>query len=89
MLNIQLHKTKQRFLGSTVSGDKDRSILCNTFSQTTSICCYCPENPPTVVVKTTPQTPISYLQLSMLWARYFTGHMFQTFLEFNISSCTI
>jgi len=46
MLNIQLHKKKEGFLGSTVSGDKDRSVLCNTFSQTTFIHCYCPENPP-------------------------------------------
>jgi len=37
MLNIQLHKKKEGFLGSTVSGDKERNILCNTFSQTTSI----------------------------------------------------
>lgn len=45
MLNIQLRKKKEGFLGSTVSGDKDRNVLCSTFSQTTSICCYCQKTP--------------------------------------------
>jgi hypothetical protein len=84
--DLKGHMILEGFLGSTVSGDRDKCLLQYLQSDHFHLLLQS-QKPHTVVVNSPP--PPSYVQLSMLWTKYFTGHMFQTFSEFNISSCII